>query len=131
MERERKAKDYMTREIVTLRPDMDLHAAMLVLLSSRISGAPVVDEHGKLVGILSEKDCFRPAFEAGYHQERCGPVSDYMSAEVETVDAETDIIEVLQIFLHSRYRRFPVLAGGQLVGQISRRDVLRALVELW
>jgi CBS domain-containing protein len=104
---------------------------MQELLDHDISGAPVVDERGSLVGILSEKDCFRAALEASYHKEPSGEVSSYMSSRVETIDANTDIVEVIELFVHSPYRRFPVLSGGRLVGQISRRDVLRAIVDLW
>jgi CBS domain-containing protein len=105
--------------------------AVKVLLENSISGAPVVDENGRLLGMLSQKDCFRVAFSASYHQDWGGRVSDYMSREVETIEADTDIVRVAEIFLKSRYRRFPVMSNDRLVGQISRRDVLKALEELW
>ena len=54
-----------------------------------------------------------------------------MSAEVQTIESDTDIVEAAEIFLRKRYRRFPVVADGRLVGMISRYDVLRALEELW
>ena len=127
---EKTARDYMTRDVVTLAPEMDLRRAALVLLGSAISGAPVIDAGGGVVGILTEKDCFRVVFEASYHKDLCGPVSDYMSTDVETVDADTGIVEVLERFLRGRYRRFPVVSGGRLVGVIARRDALQALVEL-
>lgn len=124
-------RDYMTSRLVVLQSDMDLHRAMQALLAHDISGAPVVDERGSLVGILSEKDCFRAAFEASYHQEPSGRVANYMSVRVQTLDADADIVEVVELFLHSRFRRFPVLSGNRLVGMISRRDVLRAIADLW
>ena len=83
------------------------------------------------MGILTKKDCLKVAFGASYHKERGGRVSDFMSTETETVDAETDIVEVAELFLGSRFRRFPVVRDGRLVGLISRHDVLRALQELW
>jgi CBS domain-containing protein len=131
MERAKTAGDYMTPDVIVLRPEMDLQRAMRVLLKSSISGAPVVDTDGKVIGLLTEKDCFRVAFEASYHREPCGPVSEYMSTAVETIDAETSVIDVLDLFLRSRYRRFPVVSGNRLVGIISRRDALRAVVETW
>jgi CBS domain-containing protein len=131
MEPPKTAADYMTRTLVVLKPDMDLHRALQVLLENDISGAPVVDHHGALVGILTEKDCFRAAVQASYHRELAGPVSDFMSHPVETLDADTDIVTVIEKFLESPYRRFPVVAGSVLAGQLSRKDVLRAVRELW
>lgn len=125
------ARDYMSTELVTFSPETDIHRAIRVLLERNISGAPVIDGDGALVGVLSEKDCFRVAFGASYHQERGGPVAEYMSRDVQAIDADTDIVEVAELFLKSPYRRFPVIADNRLVGQISRRDVLRALEALW
>jgi CBS domain-containing protein len=120
----------MSSRLVTLAPETDIHRAMKTLLENRISGAPVLDERGELVGLLSKKDCLKVAFSATYHKEWGGRVSDYMSREVQTIDAATDIVAVAQIFLKGPYRRFPVLSNDRLVGQISRHDVLRALDEL-
>lgn len=125
------ARDYMSAKLITLTPEMDIHRAMKRLLKNRISGAPVVDDEGALAGVLSKKDCLKVVFNASYHKEWGGRVADYMSREVQTVEAETDIVEVAERFLQGPFRRFPVMAGGRLVGQISRHDVLRALDELW
>jgi len=125
-----KAGDYMTASLVTFSPDMEILRAIALLVEKRISGAPVVDEHGNLVGVLSEQDCMRVALNAGYHEEYGGRVSEFMSTEVETVDAETSILELAEKFVNARYRRYPVLEDNRLVGQISRRDVLRALQAL-
>jgi CBS domain-containing protein len=121
----------MTADPVTLAPDMDIHRAMQVLLDRDISGAPVLDEDGVLVGILSVKDCLKVAFSASYHQEKGGWVSEFMSTEVRTMEADTDVVEAAETFLKVRYHRFPVLADGRLVGLISRYDILRALEALW
>jgi CBS domain-containing protein len=125
------ARDYMATKLMTLTPETDIHQAMRLLLDNRLSGAPVVDGEGKLVGVLSKKDCLKVAFSASYHKDWGGPVSDYMNRNVQTVEASTDIVEVAEIFLKGPYRRFPVMENGRLVGQISRHDVLRALDELW
>ena len=125
------AREIMVTSLVTFDPGMLLSDAMAVLLSKRISGAPVVDGQGNLIGIISKKDCLKVAFRAGYHKERAGPVSDYMSRDVQTVDAGTDIVTVAEQFLKGPFRRFPVLEDNRLVGQISRHDVLRALEDLW
>ena len=120
-------KDYMTRTLVTFKPETSVLDAIHVLVKHRIAGAPVVDDAGNLVGMLSELDCLKVALQAGYHGEYGGPVRDYMSPDVKTVNAEMSIVDLAQRFLDSRFRRFPVTDRNRLVGQISRRDVLRAL----
>jgi CBS domain-containing protein len=126
-----KIRDYMAVDLVILAPDMEVIHAMETLLDKRISGAPVVDGKGNLVGVLSKKDCLKAALNASYHQEWGGAVSDYMTSPVETLDADLDIVEAAERFLASHYRRFPVLQDGKIIGQISRADLLRALVMNW
>jgi CBS domain-containing protein len=93
-------KDYMARTLVTFKPETDVLDAVHTLVQHRIAGAPVVDDD---------------------------PVRDYMSDGVETVDADMSIVDLAQVFINKKFRRFPVVQGTRLVGQISRRDVLRAL----
>ena len=123
-------RDYMAGSLVTFKPDMDVLDAIQTLVRHRISGAPVVDDQGELVGMLSDYDCTKVALNAGYYGDWGGPVSDYMSHKVRTVDADMNIIDLAEQFRKSKHRRFPVLDGNRLVGQICRRDVLRALGEL-
>jgi len=124
------ASNYMSGKLVTLSPDTDVLDAIHELLQHRIAGAPVVDDHGNLVGMLSEFDCMQVVLTAGYHGEPGGPVADLMATDVKTVDAGMSIVDLAELFIETRYRRFPVLKDNRLVGQISRRDVLRALDEL-
>ena len=124
-------KDYMSANLITFTPDMPILAAIAQLVEKRVSGAPVVDQRGNLVGMLSEKDCLSIALHTSYHAEEAGTVSEYMQPRVETVDAEASIVEVARLFLTQEYRRYPVLRENRLVGQISRRDALRALQTLW
>lgn len=123
--------DFMTRRVVTVRPDDLIHEAIALLVQKRVSGVPVVDEQGAPIGVLSEKDGFKTAFAYGYHQHRGGPVADYMTQPAVTVNADTDIMSVIDEFRKGPYRRFPVVADGRVVGVISRRDALRAILELW
>jgi CBS domain-containing protein len=125
-----RARDVMTRELVTLDPELDVIAAMRLLLARGISGAPVVDAHGSLVGMLTQRDCLEVAYSASYHQEPAGKVSHYMSRELETIPAELGLMEVIGVFLRSRYRRFPVVEDQRPVGILSRRDVLGAALSL-
>lgn len=123
-------RDYMAGQVVSFKPDTDVMDAIHELVERRIAGAPVVDDKGDLVGMLSELDCMKVALNAGYYGDWGGPVADFMSTTVESVDAEMNIVDLAQKFLDSGYRRFPVLRNNRLVGQISRRDALRALSEL-
>ena len=124
------ARDYMTTAVATLTPDMNLLDAVQVLLDRRISGAPVVDDTGNLVGVLSEKDCLRASLNANYYGDLGGLVADHMQRDVATVGDETAIFDVARLFIDGHFRRYPVVRGHHLVGQISRRDVLRALRDL-
>lgn len=124
-------QDYMARDLVTLSPDDEINAAMTVLLTRRISGAPVIGPGGALVGVLSKKDCLKAAIEASYYREWGATVASHMTREVETLDAGEDILSAAKRFVASSYRRFPVMQGGRLVGQISRADVLRAMLDNW
>ena len=123
-------RDYMSANLVTLSPSTSILDAARQLVEQRISGAPVVDQQGNLVGLLSEKDCMRIALHAGYHSEAAGTVAEYMQEDVKTVDAERNIVDVAMMFIEDGYRRYPVMKNGRLVGQISRRDVLKALAAL-
>jgi len=123
-------KDWMAANLVTLKPDMDVMDAVAQLVEARIAGAPVVDHHGNLVGMLSEFDCMKVALDSSYHGEWGGRVSEFMTKKVITVPAEMSIIDLSRRFQESRLRRFPVMDDTRLVGQISRRDVLRALMSI-
>mgnify|MGYP001551696923 CR=1 FL=1 len=125
-----RVSDHMAGSLITFKPETDVLDAIHKLVQHRIAGAPVVDDQGELIGMLSELDCLKVALNAGYYGDWGGPVADYMTTGTETVDADMSIVDLAQKFLDTRYRRFPVLQGNRLVGQISRRDVLRALGEL-
>lgn len=124
-------KTYMTRELITLTPDMEINRAMNLLIDNKISGAPVLDANANLVGMLSQKDCLKAALHASYYREWGDRVADYMSDKPEALDADLDLVEAAEAFLASSFRRFPVMSEGRLVGQISRSDLLRALSGNW
>lgn len=124
-------RDYMATNLVTLTPDMEILRAVHLLLQHEFGGAPVVDNIGNLVGILTEKDCMNVVLNAGYHSEYGGRVAEYMSHDIKTMKPDDSIVEAAKRFLGESFHRYPVLDNGNLVGQISRRDVLRALEELW
>ncbi|MEH6566188.1 MAG: CBS domain-containing protein [Halopseudomonas sp.] len=122
-----KVRDYMTSDLITLTADMDLFRAIDHLLTHKISGAPVLDEHGHLIGLLSEGDCLKGILAGSYFEEAGGTVASVMTVVVETIDADADIVKAAEHFIRMRRRRLPVIDEGRLVGQISRRDILRAV----
>lgn len=123
------ARDSMSTAVISLKPDMDVLAAMQILVTHSISGAPVLDEHGDLVGMLTERDCVGAVVVAGYHGEcACGTVADYMSQDVAVVDAAANLVDVARLFVTTEYRRYPVLDQQRLVGIISRRDVVQTFL---
>lgn len=125
------AQDCMNRKIVSLRPDDDVLVAVRVLVENKISGAPVIDNIGNLLGVITEKDCMAVALSAGYHGEMGGKVADFMSPEVVTVDTTTPVAEIADHFAKRNFRRLPVLESGRVVGIVSRRDVLWLLEQRW
>ena len=126
-----RVRDYMAQHLVTLRPDDEVLRAINTLIEHKIAGAPVIDEDRNLVGLLTEKDCMQVVVNATYHSEYAGLVADFMSTEVEVIDAEDTIINAARRFLNKRYHRYPVMHDNRLVGQISRSDVIRALGDVW
>lgn len=120
-------RDFMATDLHVLSPDTDIYEAAVSLIERRISGAPVVDATGNLVGVLSEKDCLKVLAKGEGHLPAEGSVADFMATEVETIPPAMDIYFAAGMFLAKPYRRFPVVEGDRLVGQISRRDVLKAV----
>jgi len=124
-------RDYMATELVTVTPDTEILRAAHLLMDNNIGGAPVVDPGGRLAGMLTEKDLMHVVLNAGYYSEYGGRVADYMTTAVETVGPDESVVAVAKRFLDKRYHRYPVVENDRLIGQISRRDLLRALSELW
>ena len=125
-----KVQDYMATGLVTFHPETDLFEAINSLLRYKISGAPVTNEQGELVGLISEVDCLKAILTLTYHEEEVGGcVADCMTKNVEVINYDANIIEVANIFIEKGRRRLPVIRNGKLVGQISRSDILRAVEE--
>jgi len=123
-----KVTDYMTRQLITFYADTPLFKAIKVFSEHPVSGAPVVDEAGYLVGVMSEVDCLRGILNKTYHKEEVGgTVGEFMTTKVDTVDGNTDIIAVAEQFIQRGRRRIPVVKEGKLIGQVSRKDILRAV----
>lgn len=131
-------KEYMATNLVTLKKDMNIYYAIGILLQNNISGAPVIDEKSKLIGIISEKDCLKIFAESSNSETSFSnayilgksKVEDYMTTSISTVNLEDDLFSIVNIFLKNNFRRLPVLSEERLVGQISRRDVLKAINDI-
>jgi len=122
--------DYMSKRLVTLAKDNDVVDAVKKLLEHQITGAPVVDQAGRLLGMFSERDVMNVVLEAAYNQSMTGKVGDYMTKEIISVDAESSIVDLAEKFKQTAVRSFPVFENHELVGIVSRTDVLRALASI-
>ena len=120
-------KEFMKRDLVTFEPETNVLAAIRVLLNKKISGAPVVNENGWVVGVLSEYDCLKPNLLSSYHNDVGTLVKDYMSKNVITIKSHISLTEAAQLFIDKGLRRLPVVENKKLIGQISRRDILEAI----
>ena len=127
MKKPLRVRDYMTIKLKHSAPDASVMDCARRLVALNLSGLLVVDDAGRLVGIITERDLIDVALSAGYHDEAGGRVRNYMSSDIVTVDADDSLMDVAERFTRSAHRRFPVLDGGRLAGLIARRDVLRAL----
>ncbi len=120
-------RDYMTRHLLTFHVDTDLFSAIDRLLEHRVHAAPVVDEHGHLVGLLSADDCLKTIIDGAYYEEVGGTVGASMLREVLSISPETDIMKACELLVRDGRRCLPVVENGHLVGQVSRHDLLRAV----
>ena len=120
-------KDHMSKNVVTLDPEMEILQAVHKLIERDISGAPVLDRHGRLVGVLTERDCMQVVMQGDYHGTPAGLVKDFMSSNPQWVGPEQSILTLADLFINGRFHRYPVVDNGRLVGVISRRDVMKAM----
>ncbi len=122
--------DYMAKRLVTLTKDNNVIDAIKKLLDHKITCAPVIDSKGHLIGMFSEKDGMKAFLESIYNQGMSGKVSEYMTTDTFKIDAQASIVDLAEKFQKSSVRSFPVFQDGELVGVISRVDVLRAFVTI-
>lgn len=120
----------MRTESPTLLAKIPIRRAVALLVEARAAAAPVLNDEGQLIGILTQKDCFEPALHASYHREWTGCVADHMSQEVITLDVEDDVIRAAEMFIEHPHRVFPVMQDGRVVGMLYRSDVLALLTRI-
>jgi len=127
-----KVSDYMTRDLITFRPNQPVIEVIEALVKHKISGGPVVDDNNQLLGIISEGDCIKQLNESRYYNM---PIEDatvdrFMVKDVDTIDGNLNIFDAANKFLETKRRRFPIIEDGKLVGQISQKDVMKAALKL-
>ena len=125
-------EDYMTKKLVTFNPEQSILEVMELFTKHNISGGPVLDDNGFLVGIISEADCMKQISESRYFNQ---PILDksverYMTKNVESISPDISIFDAAGVFVKNNRRRLPVLKNDILVGQISRKDVVIAALKL-
>lgn len=114
----------MRTDFVRLGPAMAIREGVARMLEAGSPAAPVVDETDSLVGIVTQKDCFRSALNASYYQQWSGTVEERMNRDVQTLDIDTDFVTAAEAFIEKSFRSYPVVSDGRLVGMLDRSDLL-------
>ena len=127
--------EYMTplKKLITIREDTPVMEVLHTLLDKRITGAPVLNENGDVVGLIDDKDCLSMLLGSAYYNQPLeqDTVAEYMSNVMKDITIDYDIVRVANVFLTTPYKRLLVKDHqGKLAGQISRRDVLRAIRDM-
>ena len=120
-------KHYIITHIITLIKNMDVYFTIGLLLKNKISGEQEIDQENNLCGILSEKDCLLTFVNGFFYNMPGVPVFQFMTTFVSTVTPNTELFSAADLFLKNNFHRMPVISGKKLVGQIIRRNILRAI----
>jgi CBS domain-containing protein len=117
------ARDIMTRNIYTISPEASVQEVAQLLSRERMSGAPVVDKDGKLLGIVTQADIIWNVGRDGLR------VADIMNPEIIAVDEKTLVGEIAILMSKRNIKRVPVMCNGKMVGIISRADIVQAVAQ--
>jgi len=119
-----KAKDIMTRNVISVKEETPIYEAVALIAKNNITGVPVVDDNMTLVGVLSEKDVLRLFYSSGKAGEN-KTVSDFMTQPVVSFNESEGLLDVCDCLMNNHFRRVPVISSkGKLVGIVSRRDII-------
>jgi CBS domain-containing protein len=119
-------REIMSTDVIRVRRNTPVHEVIELLAANDVTGVPVVNDDGTLAGIVTEKDIM--GLLADGHGVS-GQAQDYMTHEVVSFDEDDDIIAVCECLVANRFRRVPILRQGKLVGIISRRDLIKYILE--
>ena len=119
-------KSIMTTDVVTVNRETLLTDAVDILVENNITGLPVVEDDMTLVGIISEKDLLGLVENM---QDETTKVEDVMSKVVTSFDQQDDMIAICECLINNNFRRVPITSEGKLVGIISRRDIIKYILE--
>ena len=116
-------RSIMTKDLITVRPETGLRDAVQLLIQHGITGLPVVDEAGHIMGVLSEKDLLKAFY------EDAKTVEALMTKDPECVGVDAELVEVFDILMTNSFRRILVQEDGKLVGLVSRADLMPVVLE--
>lgn len=121
-------KDCMHENPIRVSPKASIFEAVKLLMEHRISGLTVVNDNNKVVGVLSELDCLQHSINSVYNSGTVnnGTVEEHMTSTVDSCSPDDDILSVAASMLSKGQRRRPVIKNGELVGQVSCRNLLWA-----
>ena len=124
--------DVMTKNLVVFSPEDSIFEVMRKFIRHKISGGPVVNKRGAIIGVISEADLMKEISDSRYFNMPIldKSVAHFMTKNVDTIDAERSVFEAAALFSKSSRRRFPVMRNNLLVGQISRKDVVIAALNM-
>jgi CBS domain-containing protein len=120
------ARTIMKTNVIAVRTDTDIYEAIRTMVANNITGLPVVDADGCLAGIVTEKDILSLLYDI---EDKPGTAADYMTHEVVAFDEDDDVIAIRESLVHNHFRRVPILSQGRLTGIISRRDLIKYIIE--
>jgi CBS domain-containing protein len=127
------AKQLMNTSVVTISPDEDIYEAMRMMALNNITGLPVIDDDGTLLGIITEKDILVllcNSLEAAILDHAVGTVGQFMTRHVVCFGPQDSLADIAECLSTNDFRRVPILDHGRLVGIVSRKDVIRYIRDL-
>ena len=125
-------KDYMSKEVITFHKSDSIFEVKRILLEKKISGAPVINKSGKLIGIISETDLMKQIVDSRYYNMPMSKttISKYMTENVDSISPNETIFDAAEKFLRLKRKRFPVMVSNKILGIISRVDIIAAALNI-
>jgi len=125
-------KDYMSKDVITFKKSDSIFEAKRVMVEKKISGAPIVNKSGKLIGIISESDLMKQIVDSKYYNMPMTKttISKYMTKNVDYISPNETIFDAAEKFLSLKRKRFPVMEAKKILGIISRVDIISAALSI-